>query len=106
MNKGLADPVGASSWVGVSGSRQAGKGVNMHIIPRNGDVTAADHASPYKSSAWTTAVAIVRERMAAAKKNADEMSVFPVDYDSRAYAEGRYHALRDCLEEMEERGKS
>ena len=46
-----------------------------------------------------------RERMAAAKKNADEMSVFPVNHDSRAYAEGRYHALRDCLEEMEERGK-
>jgi len=75
-------------------------------------IVNAEHAAlrditrPYKSSAWTTAVAIVRERMAAAKKNADEMSVFPVDYDSRAYAEGRYHALRDCLEEMEERGKS
>lgn len=74
----------------------------MHPYPRHGE---ADHAalSPYKSSAWTTAVAIVRERMAAAKKNADEMSAFPVDYDSRAYAEGRYHALRDCLDEMEER---
>ena len=77
----------------------------MHIIPRTGSVTAADHAalSPYKSSAWTTAVAIVREGMEAAKKNADEMSVFPTDHDCRAYAEGRYHALRDCLEEMEER---
>ena len=79
----------------------------MQLIPRTGDANAADHAalSPYKSSAWTTAVAIVRERMAAAKKHAAEMSVFPVNYDSRAYAEGRYHALRDCLDEMEERGR-
>ena len=80
----------------------------MRLHPFPGEVTQPEHAalSPYKSSAWTTAVAIVRERMAAAKKHATEMSVFPVDYDSRAYAEGRYHALRDCLDEMEERGKS
>ena len=74
-------------------------------------VTNAEHAAlrditrPYKSLAWTTALAIVRERMAVAQERAADMSVFPVDYDSRAYAEGRYHALRDCLEEMEERGK-
>ena len=60
----------------------------------------------YRGEGWTTAVAIVRERMAAAQERAADMSVFPADYDSRAYAEGRYHALRDCLEEMEERGKS
>ena len=59
----------------------------------------------YRGEAWTTALAIVRERMAAAQKHAADMSVFPVDYDSRAYAEGRYHALRDCLDELEERGK-
>ena len=76
-----------------------------------GSVTEAEHAAlrditrPYKSLAWTTALAIVRERMAVAQERAADMSVFPVDYDSRAYAEGRYHALRDCLEEMEERGK-
>lgn len=85
---------------------------NALLAPRpgNGQVDKADHAAtrpitPYESLAWTTAVAIVRERVAAAKENAYSMSVFPVDYDSRAYAEGRYHALRDCLEEMEERGK-
>ena len=75
-----------------------------------GAVDKADHVAckpptPYESLAWTTAVAIVRERVEGAKANADAMSVFPVDYDSRAYAEGRYHALRDCLDEMEERGK-
>ena len=57
----------------------------------------------YRGEGWTTAVAIVRERMLAAKQNAADMSVFPVNHDSRAYAEGRYHALRDCLDEMEER---
>ena len=64
-----------------------------------------DITRPYKSLAWTTALAIVRERMAAAKKNADDMSVFPVNHDSRAYAEGRYEMARDILAEMEERGK-
>ena len=59
----------------------------------------------YRGEAWTTALAIVRERMAAAQKHAADMSVFPVNHDSRAYAEGRYHALRDCLDEMEEKGK-
>lgn len=82
------------------------------IRPINGGVSAAEHYAlrditrPYKSLAWTTALAIVRERMEGAKKNAEAMSVFPVNHDSRAYAEGRYHALRDCLDEMEERGKS
>ena len=75
-----------------------------------GQVDKADHAAmrpvtPYDSLAWTTALAIVRERMEAAKRNAEDMSAFPVDNDSRAYSEGRYHALRDCLDEMEERGK-
>ena len=74
-------------------------------------IVNAEHAAlrditkPYESLAWTTALAIVRERTEGAKKNAEAMSVFPVDYDSRAYAEGRYHALRDCLDEMMERGK-
>lgn len=61
--------------------------------------------NPYNGLAWTTALAIVRERMEAARQHASQMSAFPVDYDSRAYAEGRYHALRDCLDELEERGK-
>ena len=64
-----------------------------------------DITRPYKSLAWTTALAIVRERMAAAQKHAADMSVFPVDYDSRAYAEVRHDMARDILAEMEERGK-
>jgi hypothetical protein len=94
------------------------KPINMadfaqRVCMRTGSVTEAEHRalrsiepSPYESLAWTTALAIVRERMAVAQERAADMSVFPADYDSRAYAEGRYHALRDCLEEMEERGKS
>lgn len=81
----------------------------QRVCMRPGPVDAADHAAmaptPYETLAWTTALAIVRERTEGAKKNAEAMSVFPVDHDSRAYAEGRYHALRDCLDEMEERGK-
>ena len=59
----------------------------------------------YKSPAWTTALAIVRERMAVAQERAADMSVFPADYDSRAYAEVRHDMARDILAEMEERGK-
>ncbi len=74
-----------------------------------GSVDKAAHAatkpiSPYEGLVWSTALAIVRERMEAARQNASQMAAFPVDYDSRAYAEGRYHALRDCLDELEERG--
>ena len=53
-----------------------------------GSVTEAEHRAlkditrPYKSLAWTTALAIVRERMEAAKKNADDMSVFGPDQES------------------------
>lgn len=79
------------------------------VCMRPGPVDAADHAAmaptPYETLAWTTAVGMVRTRMRAAQSNAKEMSALPVDNDSRAYAEGRYHALRDCLDEMEERGK-
>ena len=81
------------------------------IRPINGGVSAAEHYAlrditrPYKSLAWTTAVGMVRTRMRAAQSNAKEMSALPVDNDSRAYAEGRYQALRDCLDEMEERGQ-
>ena len=78
-----------------------------------GSVTEAEHRAlkditkpnPYESLAWRTALAIVRERMAAAQKHAADMSVLPVDYDSRAYAEVRHDMARDILAEMEERGK-
>ena len=75
------------------------------LMPSKEKAAQDAHMTPYESLAWTTALAIVRERMAAAQKHAADMSVFPVNHDSRAYAEGRYHALRDCLDEMEERGK-
>ena len=81
----------------------------QRVCMRPGPVDAADHAAmaptPYETLAWTTAVAIVRERMAGAKRNADDLSWRHITDDSRAYAEGRYHALRDFLDEMEERGK-
>lgn len=90
------------------------KPINMadfaqRVCMRPGPVDAADHAAmaptPYETLAWTTALAIVRERMEGAKRNADELSGRDITDDCRAYAEGRYHALRDCLDEMEERGK-
>ena len=87
----------------------------MILKAGTGDANAAEHytlrditrpiTDHYRSEGWTTALAIVRERMAVAQERAADMSVFPADYDSRAYAEGRYHALRDCLDELEERGK-
>ena len=93
------------------------KPINMadfaqRVCMKTGSVTEAEHRAlrsieptPYDGLAWTTAVGMVRTRMRAAQSNAKEMSALPVDNDSRAYAEGRYHALRDCLDEMEERGK-
>ena len=72
----------------------------MHIIPRT---NASDHASPYKSSAWTTAVAIVRERMLGARENKRNFDHHPIENDNRAYVMGRYDALCDLLAEMEER---
>jgi len=75
-----------------------------------GAVDKADHAAtrpigPYDGLAWSTALAIVRARMEAARKRAQNVSLRDVDDATRCYAEGRYHALRDCLEEMEERRK-
>ena len=77
----------------------------MHIIPRNGDVTAADHAalSPYKSSAWTTAVAIVRGRLDAAREKYEHSTVLRNTSETSAYLMGRYEMARDILAEMEER---
>lgn len=71
-----------------------------------GAVDKADHAatrpiSPYDGLAWTTALAIVRGRMEAAREQAQVLGMRDVDDATRSYAEGRYHALRDCLEEME-----
>ncbi len=75
------------------------------LMPSKEKAAQDAHMTPYESLAWTTALAIVRERMAAAQKHAADMSVFPVDYDSRAYAEVRHDMARDILAEMEERGK-
>lgn len=70
----------------------------MQLIPRNGDANAADHAalSPYKSSAWTTAVAIVRERVQGAR-----ITLLNDPYCPKCM--GRYEMARDILVEMEER---
>ena len=77
----------------------------MHIIPRNGDANAADHAalSPYKSSAWTTAVAIVKGRRDAAKEKYQHSTVLGNTSETPAYLMGRYEMARDILAEMEER---
>ena len=75
------------------------------LMPSKEKAAQDAHMTPYESLAWTTALAIVRERMAAAQKHAADMSVFPVNHDSRAYAEGRHDMARDILAEMEERGK-
>ena len=79
----------------------------MQLIPRNGDANAADHAalSPYKSSAWTTALAIVRGRRDAAREKYEHSTVLRNTSETSAYLMGRYEALRDLLQEMEERGK-
>jgi len=69
-------------------------------------IVNADHAAlrditqpgPYDGLAWTTAVAIVRERMDNAAFNYDE------SIGDRYYL-GRYEMARDILREMEERGK-
>lgn len=79
----------------------------MQLVPRNGDVTVADHAalSPYKSSAWTTAVAIVKGRRDAAKEKYQHSTVLGNTSETLAYLMGRYEMARDILAEMEERGK-
>ena len=73
-----------------------------------GSVTEAEHAAlrditrPYKPLAWTTALAIVRERMEGAHKSVLESVSTGIWHD---YRRGRYEMARDILREMEERGK-
>lgn len=61
-----------------------------------------DITRPYKSLAWTTALAIVRERMEGAHKSVLESVSTGIWHD---YRRGRYEMARDILREMEERGK-
>ena len=81
------------------------------IRPINGGVSAAEHYAlrditrPYKSLAWTTAVAIVRGRRDAAKEKYQHSTVLGNTSETPAYLMGRYEAFRDLLQEMEERGK-
>ena len=56
----------------------------------------------YKRQAWTTALAIVRERMEGAHKSVLESVSTGIWHD---YRRGRYEMARDILREMEERGK-
>jgi len=71
-------------------------------------IVNAEHAAlrditrPYKSLAWTTALAIVRERMEGAHKSVLESVSTGIWHD---YRRGRYEMARDILREMEERGK-
>ena len=57
--------------------------------------------NPYDGLAWTTALAIVRERMGAAQNAMKEVS----SIEFRLYYKGRYEMARDLLQEMEMRGK-
>ena len=72
-------------------------------------IVNAEHAAlrditrPYKSLAWTTALAIVRERMEGAYENYKQADMG--NAAQREYRKGRYEALLYCLAEMEERGK-
>ena len=69
-----------------------------------GSVTEAEHRAlkditkPYKSLAWTTALAIVREKV-----RGSEVTKNAIEFDD--YFRGRYEMARDILREMEERGK-
>ena len=70
-----------------------------------GSVTEAEHYTlrditrPYKSLAWTTALAIVREKV-----RGSEVTKNAIEFDD--YFRGRYEMARDILREMEERGKA
>jgi len=57
-----------------------------------------DITRPYKSLAWTTALAIVREKV-----RGSEVTKNAIEFDD--YFRGRYDMARDILAEMEERGK-
>ena len=57
-----------------------------------------DITRPYKSLAWTTALAIVREKV-----RGSEVTKNAIEFDD--YFRGRYEMARDILREMEERGK-
>lgn len=84
------------------------KPINMadfaqRVCMRPGPVDAADHAAtkpltPYESVAWTTALAIVREKV-----RGSEVTKNAIEFDD--YFRGRYEMARDILREMEERGK-
>lgn len=90
------------------------KPINMvdfaqRVCMRTGSVTEAEHRtlrsiepSPYESLAWTTALAIVRERVEGAHKSVLESVSTGIWHD---YRRGRYEMARDILAEMEERGK-
>lgn len=59
----------------------------------------------YRGEAWTTALAIVRGRLDAAREKYEHSAVLRNTSETSAYLMGRYEAFRDLLQEMEERGK-
>ena len=56
----------------------------------------------YRGEGWTTALAIVRERMEKSKEQVNEALGTGIWFE---YRRGRYEMARDILAEMEERGK-
>jgi hypothetical protein len=72
------------------------------LMPSKEKAAQDAHMTPYKSLAWTTALAIVRERMEGAHKSVLESVSTGIWHD---YRRGRYEMARDILREMEERGK-
>lgn len=81
----------------------------QRVCMRPGPVDAADHAAmaptPYETLAWTTALAIVRGRLDAAREKYEHSTVLRNTSETSAYLMGRYEMARDILAEMEERGK-
>jgi uncharacterized protein YqgV (UPF0045/DUF77 family) len=72
------------------------------LMPSKEKAAQDAHMTPYESLAWTTALAIVRERMEGAHKSVLESVSTGIWHD---YRRGRYEMARDILREMEERGK-
>jgi len=68
------------------------------LMPSKEKAAQDAHMTPYESLAWTTALAIVREKV-----RGSEVTKNAIEFDD--YFRGRYEMARDILREMEERGK-
>ena len=68
------------------------------LMPSKEKAAQDANMTPYESLAWTTALAIVREKV-----RGSEVTKNAIEFDD--YFRGRYEMARDILAEMEERGK-